>query len=236
MEPVLFISLGPGDPELMTIKGLKALQSADIIFAPCTQRGEEKVQSRSKDILTALEIDEKKISLFPVSMSKDRTDAMQNYQTVAQQAIHCQQKGMRVAITAEGDGGFYSSAQYINDTLSANNIPTKKIEGIPAFIACGALANLHLVKQEEQLLVVPGMTTISELNEHLDAGRTIVIMKPSQCDEIVKALMQANTSLQVHYFENVGIKNKEFHTSDCKEIIDRSFPYFSLIIISKSLR
>ena len=231
MKPITFISLGPGDPDLVTIKGLKALQKADIIFAPSTQRGEGNFLSRSKEILIALGVHEDKISLFSVPMSKDRTEAISNYQAVAQQAMHCQQKGMHVAITAEGDGGFYSSAQYINDTLTANDIPTEKIEGIPAFIACGALANLHIVKQEEQLLVIPGMTTTKDLLENINTGKTIVIMKPSQCEEAVKELAKTMNTIQFHYFENVGIKDKEFYTSEIEEIVKRSFPYFSLLII-----
>ena len=228
---IIFVSLGSGDPELITIKGLKALQKADIVLCPSTTNSRG-VSSRSKEILLALEIEEAKIKLFDVAMVKERTEIIRQYKKVALQASELYSEGLNVAIVAEGDSGFYSSSQYINDDLVAMNIPTKRIEGIPAFIACGALANIHIVKQNEQLVVVPGITTQQELNEYIGSGKSIVIMKPTQCEDIIKQILESTTeNTLIHYFENVGIADKEFYTTNKKEIQERKFPYFSLLII-----
>ena len=65
------ISLGPGDPELITLKALKALNAVDVIFCPGTKSGEGRMKSRALDILRQLEVDETKIRLFQVPMSRD---------------------------------------------------------------------------------------------------------------------------------------------------------------------
>ena len=64
------ISLGPGDPELITLKALKALNAVDVIFCPGTKSGEGRMKSRALDILRQLEVDETKIRLFQVPMSR----------------------------------------------------------------------------------------------------------------------------------------------------------------------
>lgn len=232
---IIFVSLGSGDPELITIKGLKTLQKSDVILCPSTTSSKGVISSRSNDILSALEIEDTKIRLFEVAMVKERTEIIRQYRNVALLASELYSKGLNVAIVAEGDSGFYSSSQYINDDLVAMDIPTKRIEGIPAFISCGALANIHIVKQNEQLIVVPGITTLQELTEYIDIGRSIVIMKPSQCEDIIKQILESTTqNTLIHYFENVGVADKEFYTINKKEIQDRKFPYFSLLIIQQN--
>ena len=70
-HPIHFVSLGPGDPELITLKGLKTLQKADIIYCPATQ-GKHGIISRATDILKAIEVDESLIHPFILPMSKER--------------------------------------------------------------------------------------------------------------------------------------------------------------------
>lgn len=231
LNPVTFVSLGPGDPELITLKGLKALQNADLIFCPSTPLPNGKTSSRAKDILLQLGIDESKINLFNVPMSKDRSLARESYNNVAKQIAETYSKGKKVAVTAEGDAGFYSTIYYISENLQIDNIPTTRIAGVPAFIASGTLANLHIVKQEEELNVMPGIVTLEDLNSRLEKGNSIVVMKASQCEAVIKEALNTFKNAVFHYFENVGITDKEYYTSDKIEIENRKFPYFSLIII-----
>ena len=73
---IIGISLGPGDPELITLKALKALNAVDVIFCPGTKSGEGRMKSRALDILRQLEVDETKIRLFQVPMSRDRQEGL----------------------------------------------------------------------------------------------------------------------------------------------------------------
>lgn len=227
--PVTFVSLGPGDPELITWKALKSLQAADVVFCPATQL-RERTSSRAMDILQALDIDRAKIETFYVPMSKDRTKALESYRAVTGRIIDAHNTGKMIVVTAEGDAGFYSSIHYISDNLREVGIPVLRIAGVPAFIAAGALANLHVVKQEEKLLVVPGTADEDMLRLHFKTVQTIVIMKPSQCEEAIK-VMCTDPHLTFHYFENVGLPDKEYYTSDTEAILARTFPYFSLLVI-----
>lgn len=231
MYPIAFVSLGPGEADLITLKGLKALQAADCIFYPATIVKEDNLSSRALDIMKELDINSQKTIPFHVPMSKDRSLAIEAYNRVSQEAEQQYHKGLKVAIVAEGDAGFYSSIHYIFDTLTQQNIPVEHIAGIPAFIASGALAGIHIVKQEEELNVIPGIISADDLIQKVNHGKVVVIMKVSQCQEAVKKCISTIPTATFHYFENVGVKEKEFYTSDIQEIVARKFPYFSLMII-----
>lgn len=230
---VTFVSLGPGDAELISLKALKALQQADIILCPSTVSPVGNMLSRSRDILLELNIDDSVISLFDVPMSKDRSQAILCYKEVAELIEKHYEKRLKIVVVAEGDAGFYSSTHYISDNLISKNIPTERIAGIPAFIACAALANIHIAKQEEELHIIPGIISSNDLKKRIETGNSIVIMKPSQSEQAIKQTISLIEKTKIHYFENVGIKEKEFYTQDIHKIIDRKFPYFSLLIITK---
>ena len=103
---IIGISLGPGDPELITLKALKALNAVDVIFCPGTKSGEGRMKSRALDILRQLEVDETKIRLFQVPMSRDRQEALCAYDRVCGEVLELVRSGKSVGITAEGDACF----------------------------------------------------------------------------------------------------------------------------------
>lgn len=232
-DSVMFVSLGPGDPELITLKGLKALQKADLIFCPSTALPEGRSSSRAKDVLLQLGINEAKLNIFNVPMNKDRSLAIESYKAVAEEISDKYKTGHKIAVTAEGDAGFYSTIYYISEYLTQENIPVSRIAGVPAFIACGTLANIHIVKQEEELEVIPGIITLNSLKKKIKIGKTVVLMKASQCEQVIKEALENIQDITFHYFENAGISGKEVYTQNREEILNRKFPYFSLIIIRK---
>ena len=109
---------------------------------------------------------------------------------------------------AEGDAGFYSSIHYLFDKLQANQIEVELIAGVPAFIAAGATAGLHIVKQTERLLVIPGTATAYELISQVKEGQVVVIMKLSACQAAVRTCIATHPEFLYYYFEQVGTKEE----------------------------
>lgn len=230
MHPIIFVSLGPGEPELITIKGLKALQTADCIFCPETQTRDGRTISRAADIMQQLDIHRNSIHRFALPMSKQRKNALDAYDRVYEQTLLLYNEGKKVCIVAEGDAGFYSSIHYIFEKLQADKIPVIHIAGIPAFIAAGALGGLHIASQEERLTVIPGITTVEEIEKLISEKSVIVIMKLSQCTDEMHRCIRMHPEYNYHYFENIGTSNEKY-LSDSKLIEALSYPYFSLLII-----
>ena len=80
--PICFVSLGPGDPELITLKGLKKLRQADIIYCPATISKSGQLLSRAARIIEGLEIEKSVVQFFTLPMSKDRTKVWKVFHTV----------------------------------------------------------------------------------------------------------------------------------------------------------
>ena len=219
-HPIYFVSLGPGDAELITLKSLHALQQADIIYCPSTVREPDKILSRAKG----------DIHLFSLPMSKDRTKAIKVYRQLFEKMRLEQKAGKRLAVAVEGDAGIYASVHYVLDLLEENGIPVEQLPGIPSFIAAEAAAKLHLISQKERLVIIPGNITSDELDMYLSHHHVPVIMKLSQCADIVQDYMESHPQYSYHYFENISTA-EEYHSSHQAELKRRVFPYFSLMII-----
>lgn len=231
MHQIQFVSLGPGDPELITLKGLKALQNADVIFCPATTTSSGIAESRSANILRSLDIPTDRMQLFNIPMKKNREEAFESYERIFEESKALYHQGKRVVIVSEGDAGFYSSIHNILDKLISAGVPANTIPGIPAFIAAGAMANLHIVKQEERLQVIAGAVTEKEMEESLNSKTVLVLMKLSQYAEIIKSFIVDNPKYNYHYFENIGTE-KEYYTTRQALILERAIPYFSIMIVS----
>lgn len=224
------VSLGPGAPELITLASYNILKEVDLIYCPTTAR-----RSRSHDILKALGIDLNKVILFQVTMSKDRSIVEQEYATVTKEIEKKLNAEYSVALVAEGDAGFYSSARYITEQLDLDGIPVHFAPGVPAFIAAGACASLHIVKQEESLTVLTSGVTTERIRELLAMKSTVVIMKPSQHQDEVSRMLQELHDATFHYFENVSL-DEEYYTTDKALIAQRNIPYFAILLIQNSER
>lgn len=226
---VTFVSLGPGDPELMTVKALKRLKEADIIFLPATVSPSGKTTSRAGIMVENDEIKGER-RYFPLPMSSDRTAAKAVYDQMHDQALAAWQEGKRVAIGVEGDMAVYASVFYVLERLKKSGVSTEWIPGISSFICAAAEAQLSLASLEERLTIIPGNLQEGQLKSLLDSGNVVVVMKLSRCADVVKNFIAANPSHEYHYLENVGTPST-YHTTDCETIINRKIPYFSLIII-----
>lgn len=231
-HPVTFLSLGPGDPELLTLKAVKTLREADVIMVPGTTGNDGQLRSRATAIIGEW-CDKNRLRVFELPMLKDRQAVSFVYDTLCDECVKRYDEGQRVVVAVEGDVSIYASIHYVMDRLQSQDIPSVQLAGIPSFIAAAAEAGLSLVSQHERLVVLPGDADTATLRQLLATGNVVVIMKLSQCQQAVKSLLRQDTHITCHYFENIGMPNA-FHTTHSEEIMARQIPYFSLCILSAS--
>lgn len=168
-------------------------------------------------------------------MSKDRRFANRAYDELCSEIASQVAGGKTVAVTAEGDSGFYSSGNYMFGKLASMGITTSVIAGVPAFIAAGAVSGLHIVKQEEKLVVLPGTASEQELHDLITTNHVVVIMKLSQCTREVHEFIRQYPEAEYHYYQNVGTTD-EIHQTERDTLLNMDFPYFSLMIIRPAQR
>ena len=229
MTPVTFLSLGPGDPELLTLKALKTLKDADVVMVPATRNNEGIMKSRATDIISEWRI-ENRLMVYELPMLKDRQAVSLVYDRIFADCVRLFEEGRRVVVAVEGDVSIYASIHYVMERLEKAGIPVEQSAGIPSFIAAAASAGLSLVSQLQRLTILPGDADAEMLHQLLSSNHVVVVMKLSQCQEAVKDFLRRNPQTTCHYFENVGTP-EAYHTTLCDEIQSRHIPYFSLCII-----
>lgn len=223
------VSLGPGDPELITVRGLNVLKAADKIYFPGSQFSDGRQDSYSRSILNHYELDAAKLEGFYLKMSLDRTEARALYQTTFQRIKADYEQGLKIAVVSEGDASTYSSFSYLLEHLQDAGIPVRVVPGITSYALTAAGHQVPLSIQQEQLAIHTQVESAAELEESLAQFDTVVLMKiRSQMPVIIPVLEQLPVA--VFYGERMGT-DQEFISQDLEEIKTRAVPYFALMII-----
>lgn len=224
---VNFVSLGPGSIDDVTLGTVHTLMKADRVYC-----FETNGNSRAKDIMCQLGIDEKKIITVDAPMSINRNSVNRVYDNLADSIYLDTRHSMNVTVATEGDSSIFATTHYVMDRLVAMGVECRQTAGVPSFIAAANVAGLHLIKQQERLVVIPGRTTADEIEQLIDSGYNLVIMKLSMAYDAVVAAMERRSDFTFHYFENVSTPEQKYMRLN-KECIGTHFPYFSLMIINK---
>ena len=221
------LGLGPGDPELITVKGLRAMQNADIIFYPATEITEDGCVSFSEKILNQLEIETPKQPLLIPMRGANRDRYYQEaFKTIQKEY----KKGKTVVVVAEGDSLFYSTFGYLLKLAQQHNMACELIPGIPAFIATGSKAARPFVEGNQDCKVLAKPNSFQEITKELKGNSCLVVMKMSVLKGWYEYLK--DTSRSFFYIEKVGTE-QEFSTTNVDDLVHRNIPYFSLIIFYK---
>ncbi len=226
------VALGPGDPELITLKALKVLQMVDVIFYPTTINSKGMKSSMANRVLAHLEIDQSKLVAVELAMKYDRSVVNKTYQQLAAQSIEYCQNGKDVAIVSEGDIAFYSTFAYLIDNFKKAKTDYEMIPGVPAFILGGSLGKIPICTQTDKVLVVPEVRDEATLESYVQANETVVMMKVSKVKAWIVSFLKKQ-KLDFFYGEYMGT-DKEFITSDINDLKERRIPYFSIIIIKQN--
>ncbi|QZE14729.1 precorrin-2 C(20)-methyltransferase [Halosquirtibacter laminarini] len=227
------VALGPGDPELITLKSLRILQEVDKIYAPGSISRKGECKSHSISIMKQLDIDVDKIEVFHISMRFDREETENLYQSVYEKIQKDIEKGLSIAFVSEGDISFYSTFGYLIPRLKADQISYKMLPGVPAFIQAGSSLGIPLTSQSNSLKVLAAVSSVTELDEALENSNTIVIMKFSTIKSVlIPHIIDNYSDLKVYYVEKLGTE-EEFVTDNLEIIDKRTKTYFSILIIQK---
>ena len=223
--PFTGVGIGPGDPELITLKGLKALQQADVVYYPATRVEGTNVVSFSKRIIDHYDLlCPCKPLLFPMKPASRHDDYRQAWETVKADIV----RGLRVAVVSEGDLLFYSTFGYLLRLAKAEGFDCDLIPGIPAFIHTASIGQLPLVDEDRSITVMARPGSFDKVQQALDANEVVVVMKMSILrDDWAAFVKQCNRPF--FYIEKAGTPD-QFFTSDVTELAAREIPYFSLIV------
>ena len=227
------VGTGPGDPELLTLKAVRAIGEADVLayFAKEGRRGNGRaiVDGLVKPGIVELPL------YYPVTVEIDKehddykSQITAFYDVSAAAVAEHLAAGRTVAILSEGDPMFYGSYMHLHVRL-AGRFPTEVIPGITAMSGCWSLSGLPIVQGDDVLSVLPGTMREEELSRRLGDTEAAVIMKVGRnLPKIRRALSNAGRLGEAVYVERgTTPAGKSMRLS---EKLDDTAPYFSLVLV-----
>ena len=231
MHTIHGISLGPGDPELITLKGLRILQESDLVFYPGSLYPDGRKESYVLPMLRHYKLEESRLQGFFLKMSADRSLAENTYAATARQVVEAWQQGKRVSIVCEGDLSFYASFSYLLEKLQQQEAAVVLVPGINSFSLGAALHQVPLCLQDQKVAVLPREDNPESLEQALQQYNTLILMKiRAGWGKLYPYLLSKNW--RYYYCERLGTEN-EFITQDISRLQHREIPYFSLLIIRR---
>lgn len=228
------VGVGPGDPELITRKGARLIEQADVIAFHAGLGKESHARRTAVELFPAGVVEEQ--LTYPVTTGA--TDHPGGYagaladfyeESAARLAAHLE-AGRDVVLLAEGDPLFYGSYMYMHDRL-AERFPTEVVPGVPAFVAATAAAASPLVRQTDVLTVLPGTMPEPELARRLADTDAAIIMKLGRTFPAVRRALEAAGRLDhALYVERASMPEQRW--LPVAEVDPDSVPYFSLIVVT----
>ncbi|MCF6311781.1 MAG: precorrin-2 C(20)-methyltransferase [Verrucomicrobiales bacterium] len=170
------ISVGPGDPELITVKALRVMRECDVLFAPQAKISDHSV---AKGIVARFDIPEQRFRTITFAMDRSRESLRSRYQQVADQIIEEIEAGKKVGFLTLGDALTFSTWIYTLDAVRIKR-PDLLIETIPGVTSYAALASQvqqPLGEQKERVLILPCPDDMENLRREIESHDLVVLMK-----------------------------------------------------------
>ena len=219
---VYVVGVGPGDPELMTLKAIRLIRENDVIAVP----GKVAKEAVAYQIAAAVvpELADKELVSVYMPMIKDRALIDAEHRKGAKLLEQYLDQGKNVVYITLGDPTVYCTFSYLQHILEADGYQVELVPGIPSFCAAAARLGLPLVEWDEPLHVVPA---VHKTGDELDQPGTYVLMKSASHMAEVKDLLRSS-GRDVQAVENCSMETEKVYRS-VEEIPDDA-GYFSLII------
>ena len=227
------VGVGPGDPELVTLKAARLIAMADVVAYHQGVGKQSNARRIAAGLIPAGAVEE--VLQYPVTTGT--TDhpggyagAMAGfYEECADRLAAHLEAGRTVVVLAEGDPMFYGSFMYVHDRL-ADRFETEVVPGVPAFAAATALAAEPLVRQTDVLTILPGTLPEPELARRLADTDGAIIMKLGRTFPAVRsALEQAGRLDGALYVERASMPEQRW--LPVRDVDPATVPYFSLIVV-----
>jgi precorrin-2/cobalt-factor-2 C20-methyltransferase len=222
------LGVGPGDPDLITLKALKILQRADVVAYPAPMKGESFARSIAAPHLIGTQTE----YAIRVPMVMERQPAQGAYDKAAKDLKPFLDQGKTIAVLCEGDPFFFGSFMYIYQRL-ANEYDVGVVPGVSSIMACAAEAGMPLAERTDIITVLPGSLPEKELAQRIKDSDTAVIMKVGKNLSKIRAVVRKmKLDACAVYAERATLPEQRIIPFE--DLKEESAPYFSMVLVQKN--
>ena len=215
------VGVGPGDPELLTLKAVRVLREADVVMVPDSVKADKTALH-----IASAYLQNKTVETVTTPMVRDKAVVDAAYTAAADRICALLDQGRQVAFLTLGDPTVYSTYMYIHEKVLARGYDVEVVPGVPSFCAAAARLNLSLCQGSEPLLIVPashgaeGLLDVKANKVFMKAGKSIL--------ELQSQLRDRGLLDHAAMVENCSMENERVYPrfADLQE----ASGYFSLVI------
>jgi len=220
------VGLGPGDPELMTLRAHRLIAGATVVAYPALAGAASFARSIAADVIPS---DAHEI-VMDVPMSVERAPAQAAYDKGAAEIAEVLEAGNDVICLCEGDPFFYGSFMYLFARLS-EQFEVEVVPGVTSITTCAARAGMPLAARNERLTILPGPLPEDELRARIEGAESVAIMKVGRHLAKIKGVIDGlGLTERAVYVERASLPEEVvLPLADAPE----KAPYFSMILLTK---
>lgn len=219
------VGVGPGDPELLTLKALRVMEESEVIAVPGDMPESSMAYRIAKQGCKSLV--EKETVAISMPMTKVEEALRESHEKGADIIAGFLDQGKQVAFLTLGDPSVYSTYLYLKKILENRGYNTEMVSGIPSFCEAAAALNISLTEKAESLHIIPASYSIEEA---LKLSGTKVLMKSGKKLGKVREQLLAE-GVDAMMVENCGMEGERHYLS--AEEMPEQGSYYSLIVVKE---
>lgn len=230
MSGILYgVGVGPGDPELITVKALRILGKSDLVILPAGNK--EKCYAFQIVKRVYPEICNKEIVCLEFPMIKNEEELRKRHDAIYEEICSFLDKNKVAAFLTIGDPTIYSTYMYMHKRMKESGKGAEIISGVPSFCAAAAALNIALGENKEEIHIIPGNYDNKSALQY--QGNKVFMKSGKQLGALINELKksQYNNNISVLGISNCGMENESVY--DNIDEIGKEDSYFTIVIVKE---
>ena len=221
------VGIGPGDPELMTLKAVRLLKECDVVALP---EGDNGVLTAKQIVNQVVNLDEKPLLNIYMPMTKDMAKMNKAHREGADAIEKLLDEGKNVVFITLGCPTVYATCIYVHKLVLQDGYEAELVAGVTSICAVAARLNTSLCERQEPLIILPG--SYKESTKFLDGPGNKVLMKSaSEIGRVRDELRERGLLDRAGMVERCGLPGERVYRN--LEEIDPKSSYFSIILVKE---
>ncbi|WP_417453062.1 precorrin-2 C(20)-methyltransferase [Kiloniella sp.] len=221
------VGIGPGDPELLTLKALHLIQKTKVLAYPAPDVGDSLARTIVGEHLPGGQTE------YPIRipMVTERFPAQDVYDKAAKDIAEFLDAGQDVVVLCEGDPFFYGSFMYLFGRMM-ENYDVEVVPGVSSLMACSAMVGAPLAARNDVMTIIPGPVDEEIMKQRLRNVQAAAIIKVGRHFEKIRNILEELDLLDcARYVERATMENQKI--MPLSEVGEAKAPYFSMILVHK---
>ncbi len=221
------VGIGPGDPELLTLKALRLIQKSKVLAYPAPDVGDSLARTIVAEHLPGGQTE------YPIRipMVTERFPAQDVYDKAAKDIAEFLDAGQDVVVLCEGDPFFYGSFMYLFGRMM-ERFEVEVVPGVSSLMACSAMVGAPLAARNDVMTIIPGPVDADIMKQRLRNVQAAAIIKVGRHFEKIRSILEELELVDcARYVERATMENQK--VMPLSEVGDAKAPYFSMILVHK---